>query len=90
MARPLVREGEAKLDRGLCGRQLLQPGLDALAGPLGRHLLAVAAGPGVQGLDAAQLLDELLFGAVLGVRLSVDRSDAGGDGARLQGACWAE
>ena len=86
MARPLIGEREAELGRRLLARQLLQPGLDALAGPLGGHFFTVAAGPGVQSLNAPQLLDELLFRAALRDWLSLDRSDAGGDGPRLQGA----
>jgi len=61
MPRPLVGEGEAELDRRLLGRDFLEAGLDALPRPLGRHLLAIAAGPSEQGFDSAQLLDQLLF-----------------------------
>lgn len=63
VARPLIRQGEAEFDRRLLGLQLLEAGLDALAGPLGRMALPLAAGPGMQGLDAPQLLNQLLLGA---------------------------
>lgn len=63
MARPLIREREADLDRRLLGLQLLQPGLDAFAGPFGRLPFPFAARPSMERLDAAQPLHQLLLGA---------------------------
>lgn len=56
MARPLIRQGEVEFDRRLLGLQLLEAGLDALAGSLGCIALPLASGPGMKGLDAPQLL----------------------------------
>ncbi len=63
VARPLVGQGEAELDRRLLSLQLPEAGLDAFAGPLRRLPFSFAAGPSVQGLDAAQLFNQLLLRA---------------------------
>lgn len=61
MARPLIGEREAEFDRRFLRLQLLQPGLDALAGPFGRLSFPLAAGPGMQRLDPPQLLHQLVL-----------------------------
>jgi hypothetical protein len=61
--RPLIRQREADLNRRLFGLQLLQACLDALADPFGRLPFHLAAGRGVERLDAAQFLYQLLLGA---------------------------
>jgi hypothetical protein len=58
-----------------------EPGLDAVAGPLGRLPFPLAAGPGVERLDAAQFLHQLLFGAgaaEAGVRPGIGTAAADG------------
>jgi hypothetical protein len=83
----LIRQGEAEFDRRLLGLQLLEAGLDALAGPLGRMALPLAAGPGMQGLDAPQLLHQLMLGtrrrsaALAGLARSVEAGGLGSGAA---------
>lgn len=70
VTRPLIRKREAKLDRRLLRFQLLQARLDAFAGPFGRLPFPLAAGPGVERLDAAQFFDQLLLRAGVGIAVA--------------------
>ena len=86
VARPLIRQREADFDRRLFGLQLLQARLDAFAGPFGRLPFPLAAGPGVERLDAAQFLHQLLLGAgaaEAGVRPGVGTATADGAPGRV-------
>jgi hypothetical protein len=86
VARPLIGEREAEFDRRFLRFQLLQPGLDALAGPFGSLPFPLAAGPGMDGLNPAELLHQLLLGT--GRRSAAARRGRGTSEAlvRLAGA----